>query len=179
MTGTALPTFRRILGIDPGYAALGYGVLTKEGARWRHVLSGVEKTPAALHIDTRLHGIWVRLQAMPPVELVAIEDQAGAYEGKRRKERTGAAQLFVREVVGMVKALAFERAARLVVVDPQRLRALLLGKGNRSADKATVARAVRFLVPGAPPVMQDHASDALSVAIAGERIAVGEGIVRR
>lgn len=47
-----------ILGIDPGYATVGYGVIETDGMRFRTVDYGAVTTPANTHFDIRLEMIY-------------------------------------------------------------------------------------------------------------------------
>ena len=48
----------RILGIDPGYATIGFGVVDSEGGRQELVKCGVITTPAHTSLSSRLEQIY-------------------------------------------------------------------------------------------------------------------------
>ena len=47
----------RILGIDPGYATIGFGLIEGERAQYRMVTYGAITTPAGLPLSRRLYQI--------------------------------------------------------------------------------------------------------------------------
>ena len=47
----------RILGIDPGYATIGFGLIEGERAQYRMVTYGAITTPAGLPLSKRLYQI--------------------------------------------------------------------------------------------------------------------------
>ena len=54
----------RIIGIDPGYAILGYGILDYEKSKFSVVKYGAITTDAKLDMPARLENIFTRLNAI-------------------------------------------------------------------------------------------------------------------
>ena len=52
----------RIMGIDPGYATIGFGVVDYQGAKWTPVQHGVLLTPAEMSFPERLMQIYEDMQ---------------------------------------------------------------------------------------------------------------------
>lgn len=101
------------------------------------------------------------------MELVALERQAGAAEGRRREGCTNAAATAVREVCGIAQAVAWERGLGVQLVDPQAAMRALCGRGARSASKAQIRCAAQALLR-APRALSEHEADAAAVAVAAE-----------
>jgi len=167
------------LGVDPGYANCGLGIITRAAdQRWRCVHSETVQTPASLSFHERLYAVYRALHEMP-IEpwrslkigdcVIACEEQSGTHEGKRRTGETHAEALKVQQVVGLVRAFAYDLGCRFVEPSPAQTKKVLVGIKN-TASKAQVARAVRAVVNGCPEVMKEHASDALANALAGARM---------
>ena len=53
----------RVLGIDPGTATTGYGIVDGEGNRLHHVAHGTITTPAKQHFELRLQQLYDELNA--------------------------------------------------------------------------------------------------------------------
>ena len=147
-----------VLGIDPGTASTGYGVVRSESSRLRALGEGVIATRASLPLEWRLAEIHRRvgelLDHYQPQALALEEIYFGA------NARTAFA---VGQARGVVLLAAGQRQVPSRSYTPQQVKAAVCGHGG--ADKAQVARMVaRLLGLGGPPE-RDHAADALAVAI--------------
>ncbi|PWE18753.1 crossover junction endodeoxyribonuclease RuvC [Marinicauda salina] len=146
----------RILGIDPGLNATGWGLIDQAGSRLSLVGHGVVRPPAKAPMAERLRAIHDAIEALiaehGPVE-AAVEDQfVSANAGSALK-------------LGQARAAAVLAPARagLPVAEyaPRLVKKALVGTG--SADKAQVAAMVAALLPGARAT--GDAADALAVAV--------------
>lgn len=151
-----MSTAIRILGVDPGLNATGWGVIVQEGARLSLVAHGVIKAPAKQPMAQRLLFIHEALDALlcehQPHE-AAVEDQfVSANPGTALK-------------LGQARAAAMLAPARagLPVAEyaPRLVKKAVVGTGG--AEKAQVAAMVKMLLPGSKAVADD--ADALAVAI--------------
>ncbi|HEY4027412.1 MAG TPA: crossover junction endodeoxyribonuclease RuvC [Candidatus Dormibacteraeota bacterium] len=146
-----------LLGIDPGLAATGWGVLDQSG---RAAACGTVKTapgsagPRLLHIVTELRAIL----AAHPVGEVALEE---LFMGRNATSVIGVAQ--ARGAVLVTLA-----AAGLPVFEykPSQVKASLTGYGM--AGKAQMARMLALQVR-AGERLDDHAADALAIALCHAR----------
>ena len=59
-----IPNERIVMGIDPGYAILGYAVVAAQGNELRMLDCGAITTPAGLVLPQRLQQIYQRLSAL-------------------------------------------------------------------------------------------------------------------
>jgi crossover junction endodeoxyribonuclease RuvC len=147
-----------VLGIDPGTASTGYGVVQCVGSRLRALETGVIQTPPGVALERRLAEIHARigelLDAHRP-DAVAIEE---LYFGANA--RTAFA---VGQARGVVLLAAGQRGVPARSYTPQQVKGAVCGHGRAAKDQ--VARMVARLVGMAHPPTPDHAADALAVAI--------------
>ncbi len=147
-----------VLGIDPGTASTGYGVVSAEGSRLRALEEGVIATPAGVPLERRLADIHARvgelIDAFAP-DSMAIEE---LYFGVN--VRTAFA---VGQARGVVLLAAGQRGVPSRSYTPQQVKGAVCGHGRAGKDQ--VARMVtRLLGLGTVPA-SDHAADALAVAV--------------
>ncbi len=158
------------MGIDPGAANLGFGVVRVEGNRMVALDGGVVETAAGLPMERRLeriHSSLAELIAWHEPRAMALED---VFFGKNVRTAM---------VVGRASGVAMLAAAQAGIgcsaYTPQAIKMAVCGSG--AADKKQVQRMVGTLL-GLPELpTPDHAADALAVAIchgggAGRREAV-------
>jgi crossover junction endodeoxyribonuclease RuvC len=147
-----------VLGIDPGVANTGYGVVALDRGRLVALDGGVVETAAGLDAGARLALIHERVGELMDgyrPDAVAVED---LYFG------TNARSAFaVGQARGVVLLAAGQRGIRCASSTPQQVKAAVCGSGR--AEKGQVQRMVQTLLalPGLP--RPDHAADALAVAI--------------
>jgi crossover junction endodeoxyribonuclease RuvC len=147
-----------VLGIDPGTASTGYGVVSGTGARMRELEHGLIETRAGVPLERRLCEIHARIceliDAHAP-DALAIEQ---LYFGAN--VRTAFA---VGQARGVVMLAAGQRGLPARSYTPQQVKSAVCGYGG--ADKIQVGRMVmRLLTLDAIPT-PDHAADALAVAV--------------
>lgn len=147
----------RILGIDPGLNATGWGVIVQDGARLSLVGFGVIKPPGA---------------AAPIAErLRVIHDGVEALLGEHRPDEAAVEDQFVHAnpasalKLGQARAAAMLAPARagLSVAEyaPRLVKKAVVGTGG--AGKSQVAAMVGVILPGVRA--EADAADALAVAI--------------
>jgi crossover junction endodeoxyribonuclease RuvC len=148
----------RILGLDPGLAAMGWGVIEVTGSRLGHVAHGVIATRPALGLGHRLMALHrelsVVIERLAPAA-IAVE-QAFVH-----KDPSAALKL------GHARAVALLAAAQagleIAEYTPNHIKKCVVGAGH--AGKEQVLFMVRRLLP-ACGVEQSDAADALAAAIA-------------
>ena len=147
-----------VLGIDPGTASTGFGVVESAGSRLRLLSDGVIATRPDVALERRLAEIHARvgelLDAHAP-EAIAIEE---LYFGANA--RTAFA---VGQARGVVLLAAGQRAVPSRSYTPQQVKSAVCGSGRAGKDQ--VARMVARLLGLQAPPAPDHAADALAVAI--------------
>lgn len=147
-----------VLGIDPGVANTGYGVVAHERGRLVALDGGVLETAAGLEAGERLAaihaGVGELLDGYRP-DAVAIED---LYFGANARSAFAVGQ-----ARGVVVLAAGQRAIRCASYTPQQIKAAVCGSGR--AEKDQVQRMVQTLLALPDLPRPDHAADALAVAI--------------
>jgi len=147
-----------VLGIDPGSANTGYGVVLSRGRRLAALDGGVIDTRSGTPLERRLAQIHARvcdLIAEHRPQAMAVEE---LYFG--RNVRTA---LTVGQARGVVLLAAGVSGVPCFSYTPQAVKQAVCGSG--AADKAQVQRMVGSLLSLAEPPEPDHAADALAVAI--------------
>jgi crossover junction endodeoxyribonuclease RuvC len=150
-----------VLGIDPGTASTGYGVVAQDPARPNRMVAldgGVIETPAGLPLERRLATIHERVAALidehEPVAL-AVED---LYFGANAPSA-----LAVGQARGVVLLAAGQRGVPCSSYTPQQVKGAVCGSGRAAKDQ--VQQMVQRLLALPEPPHPDHAADALAVAI--------------
>lgn len=158
------------LGVDPGLAALGFGLLAWEQKLPIPVAVGTARTEFDLELQPRIAKLYHALADLRS-DVVGMEDQERTWAAKQALGHTNADAVKVRVVEGLIRTLAAAWAVPLIVVTPQQIRSALGLPGN--APKKQVRGMVRRLVRGLPAVMSEHACDAVAIAVAvGGRLSV-------
>lgn len=152
----------KILGLDPGYGRLGFGVLNRtERGELVYVTCGVITTMKDLKMPERLHEIAHDLRTLinqHRPELIVLEELFFA-----KNTTTG---LKVAEVRGVIQLLAMESGVHCVEVKPVEVKMAITGHGN--ADKKQMQKMITLLLKLDTVPQPDDAADALAIAWAGE-----------
>lgn len=147
----------RILGIDPGSRATGYGLIIKEGNRLIHVDNGVIRPPQKADLAERLLSIFNGLNDI----INEYSPQFAAVEQVFMAQNAQAA-LKLGQARG-VALLALAGAGMTVgEYSPMQVKSSVVGYGR--AAKNQVQQMVKALL-NLPEIAQEDASDALAVAI--------------
>jgi len=147
-----------VLGIDPGVANTGYGVVAQQRGRLFALDGGVIETAAALDAGRRLAAIHARvgelLDEYRP-DAVALED---VYFGANARSAFAVGQ-----ARGVVMLAAGQRAVPCLSYTPQQVKSAVCGNGRAAKDQ--VQRMVQTLLALTDLPRPDHAADALAIAI--------------
>ena len=148
----------RILGIDPGIATIGFGVLDFEGREYKLHNCGVITTPAHNSLSSRLEQIYddmLRLVELFKPDAVAIEELFF-----NTNITTGIAVAHGRGVI----LLACRKAGvRVYEYTPLQVKQSVVGYGR--AEKTQVMDMVRRICNLPAPPRPDDAADAVALAI--------------
>ena len=147
-----------VLGIDPGLAATGYGVVAQCGGRLVALDGGVIETPATAAPASRLAAIHARIEGLLAEHDPAALALEALYFGQN--VRTAFA---VGQARGVALLAAGTRALPCVDYTPQQVKSAVCGSGR--AGKSQVQEMVQRLLALTTPPRPDHAADALAVAI--------------
>jgi crossover junction endodeoxyribonuclease RuvC len=147
-----------VLGIDPGTAACGYGIVRERGDRLRAVDFGWWQTPAGRRPELRLKAIYDGVSELidefDPAAVVLEESFVGV------DARTA---LSVGQARGAVLVAAASFGIECAEYAPSRVKQAVCGYGR--AEKAQVQRMVTAILGLKTAPAPHHASDALAVAI--------------
>ncbi len=147
-----------VLGIDPGIANTGYGVVSARGSRLHALAFGVIETAATATPEARLaeiHADVGQLMIAHEVDEVAVEE---LYFGANV-----VSAMAVGQARGVVMLAAGQHGVPVRVHTPQAVKSAVCGSGR--AGKEQVARMVARLLGMSGPPRPDHAADALAVAL--------------
>jgi crossover junction endodeoxyribonuclease RuvC len=148
----------KILGIDPGSQATGYGVIDTDGQRHELVELGVIRTPANLSFPQKLHFIHRRItevvESSAPDQVV-VENLFYATNVK--------SALKLGHVRGVVLIPGVARGLPVFEYSPLEVKQAVVGYGR--ADKSQVQKMVALLLALAVPPEPDDVADALAVAL--------------
>ena len=151
-------THHIILGIDPGFGRMGFGVLSVDVSVIRLVDYGVITTSSTETFEERLvqiaEDVRVLLKKHKP-QLVAIEK---LFFGK-----SSTTAMCVAEVRGVVKLLCAEKNIQIVEFGPAQIKKATTGDGN--APKKGMQKMVQHLLGLKSIPRPDDAADALAVAL--------------
>jgi crossover junction endodeoxyribonuclease RuvC len=147
-----------VLGIDPGLANTGYGVVARRGSRLAALDGGVVATPAGLPLERRLARIATRIRELlreHDCDAMALEQ---LYFGANAQSAFA-----VGHARGVAMLIAGEHGIACSSYTPQQVKSAVCGNGRAGKDQ--VARMVQTLLALPRPPTPDHASDALAVAV--------------
>ncbi|MGB2874497.1 MAG: crossover junction endodeoxyribonuclease RuvC [Gaiellaceae bacterium] len=148
----------RVLGIDPGTAACGYGIVHERGGRLKAIDHGWWQTSARRRPELRLKkifdGVTDLMEEFEPDAVVLEESFVGV------DARTA---LSVGQARGAVLVAAASFGVECAEYAPSRVKQAVCGYGR--AEKAQVQRMVTTILGLKAVPTPQHASDALAVAI--------------
>ncbi|WP_126992661.1 crossover junction endodeoxyribonuclease RuvC [Thermosipho globiformans] len=147
----------RIIGVDPGYGILGYGILEKNKNKISHVTHGVITTEKDVPMYKRLGYIYDRF-----VELLEeYSPDACAIESLFFYKNVKTA-IHVGEARGVILLASSQRNIPLYEFTPYQVKNNVTGYGR--ADKKQVQKMVKMLLNLNDIPKPDDAADALAVA---------------
>ena len=148
----------RILGIDPGLATLGYGVIEVENDRRRMVQYGTLTTPAGQPMPQRLRAIFQGMNQL--MDIYHPDDVAFEELFFSKNITTGMAVSAAR---GVALVAVVQRTDNLYEYTPMQIKQAVTGYGG--ADKHQVQQMVKMLLNMREIARPDDAADALAVAL--------------
>ncbi len=147
-----------ILGIDPGLAAVGFGLIWQEGSRYIHLYHGMIHTSARDDLGRRL---------------VQIHDELKTVVSNYRPHEAGIETLYfyknvksaipVAQARGVILFTLAEARVPFSEYTPLQLKQAVVGRGR--AEKRQVQQMLKILFNLEEPPTPDHAADALAAAI--------------
>ncbi len=148
----------RVLGIDPGTAACGYGIVHESDGRIRAIAHGVWRTTPREPQERRLRTIFegVRdLVAEHEPDAVALEESFVGADARTA--------LFVGQARGAILVAAAVADLDCAEYAPARVKQTVCGYGR--AEKGQVQKMVRMILSLPADPATSHEADALAVAL--------------
>ena len=161
-----------VVGVDPGIAQTGYGVIEADEGGFKHLDHGTIRTDSHLRTGQRLLRIHDAITEVTRAYRPVIADIESLFFAKNSSSAFPVAH--ARGVV----LLAFEQLGVPVTEHPpQDIKQAITGNGRASKDK--VQDFVRFLLGLQDELRSDHAADALATAICCYNLAYAESLIER
>lgn len=147
-----------VMGIDPGVANTGFGVVRVAGSRMTAIDGGTIEVSSKLPAEQRLriiHESLVELIDWHSPESVALES---LYFGKNVRSA-----MAVGQARGVIMLAAAAKGLACFDYTPQSVKLAVCGTGSAAKDQVKHMVGVLLSLPVEPP--SDHAADALAVAV--------------
>ena len=147
-----------ILGIDPGIATIGFGVLDSDRADIRLVKCGVIETPAHTSLSSRLEQIYddmLSLLELFKPDAVSIEE---LFFNTNKKTAVDVAQ-----ARGVILLAACTNGARIMEYTPLQVKQSVVGYGR--AEKKQVQEMTKQILGLSAVPKPDDTADALALAL--------------
>ena len=147
-----------ILGIDPGYGIVGWGIIEKKGYQFRPVAFGAIKTPAKTDLAYRLDIIYDELNQI--IETYHPDAMAVEELFFNTNTTTG---IMVAEARGVILLSAFRHGLKIGEYTPLQVKQAVVGYGR--AEKRQVIAMVTSLLGLKEAPKPDDTADALAIAL--------------
>ena len=151
----------KIIGIDPGLAATGVGVIKGHRTRVDGYAFGTINTDKRHSLPSRLTTIYTQLRSVLGKEkpdLMVVEEIFSL-------KRYPASGISLAKVAGVVMLAGSHFGVKIREVPVREAKQVLTGNGN--ASKKQLEKAVRNALNRSKTITPDHASDALGLALIG------------
>jgi len=151
----------KVVGLDPGLAGTGIGVVQGDGVMVSGYSFGSINTKKQDPLYLRLNTIYTKIQeflSLQKPDLVVLEDVFSL-------EKYPGSGILLGKVTGVLLLAAFKAGSTIEEISVREAKKVVSGSGN--ADKFQVERSVRNLLNHPEPIRPFHSSDALALALAG------------
>ncbi|MDR0551149.1 MAG: crossover junction endodeoxyribonuclease RuvC [Spirochaetaceae bacterium] len=148
----------RIIGIDPGLASTGWGVVERKGSRLRCAAYGCITTDKSIPHGERLLRIYSGIQ-----EVLARYEPAAAAIEKLYFARNISSAMPVGEARGVLTLALVQAGLCVYELSPDEIKTAVTGVAR--ADKKQVQEMTRLILGLTDLPRPDHAADALAAAI--------------
>jgi crossover junction endodeoxyribonuclease RuvC len=152
-----MPGAIRILGLDPGLARMGWGVVALDGTRLSHIAHGVIATRAAAGLGARLLTLYREL-----IVVIASHQPVAMAVEQAFVARDPSAALKLGHARAVALLAAAEAGLEIAEYSPNHIKKAVVGAGHAGKDQ--VQFMVKRLLP-ACSVKEADAADALAAAI--------------
>jgi crossover junction endodeoxyribonuclease RuvC len=149
---------RVVMGMDPGAANFGFGVVGIDGTCMVALDGGVIETTAALPLEQRLNRIHDAI-----ADLLRLHNPEAVAGERVYFGRNVVSAMAVGQATGVAMLAAAHRGISCSFYTPQAIKVAVCGSGDAAKDQ--VQRMVTVLLGLSDVPDSDHAADALAVAI--------------
>ena len=146
------------MGIDPGLAIVGYGILEYKNSHFTTIAHGAIQTPAHTKIEDRLAQIYVELNSL--IEMYAPTEIAIEELFFNTNITTGIA---VAQARGVILLCAKQHGLNIAEYTPLQVKQSVVGYGR--AEKKQVIELVKMILNLKEAPKLDDTADALAIAI--------------
>lgn len=148
-----------ILGIDPGYDRLGWGVIEKKNNTFTLLGCGIIQTPKTDTDPSRLSAIHRQLTAVVGQYKPGIAAVEGLFFSKNKTSVIQVAQ-----ARGVILSVLDLSGVSIEEYTPSQIKSSVTGNGQ--ADKKMVEKMLRLQLKNVPEKLLDDTIDALAIALA-------------
>ncbi len=151
----------KVVGIDPGLAGTGIGIIEGNKKEIIGYSFGSISTDAKDPIHSRLHTIYSKISeflSQQQADFIVIEDIYSL-------EKYPGSGIMLGKVSGVLLLAAFQSGLEVEEIPVREVKKIVSGNGR--ADKYQMERAVRNLLKHGEAIRPFHASDALGLALTG------------
>ncbi len=151
----------KVVGIDPGLAGTGIGIVFGEGKDIQGYSFGSISTQTKDSIQFRLNTIYSKTLEF----LCDQKPDMVVIEAIYSLEKYPGSGIMLGKVSGVLLVAAYKAGVTVEEIPVREVKKII--SGNGSADKHQLERSVRNLLKHEEPIRPFHASDALALALAG------------
>lgn len=147
-----------IIGIDPGLASVGYGIIKKEKKSLKHIVHGVIKTTPDMDTEERFLSIYNQMKKL----IKEFKPEQASMERLFffRNQRT---VIQVSQAQGIIMLIFKQKKIHFNMYTPLNIKNVLTGDGK--AKKADMQKVVQKILKMKRHPTPDDAADGLAVAI--------------
>lgn len=146
------------MGIDPGLAIVGWGIIEKRNNRFYPIAYGAIRTPAHTDVEARLMQIYEDMNTL--IERYHPEEMAVEELFFNTNVTTG---ISVAEARGVILLAARQKGLRIAEYTPMQVKQAVVGYGK--AEKRQVISMVTSLLSLPKPPTPDDTADAIAIAL--------------
>jgi len=147
-----------ILGIDPGIASVGYGIIKKDKKKLKHIAHGIIKTTPDMDIEERFLSIYNEIKKL--IKEFKPEEASMERLFFFRNQKT---VIQVSQAQGIIMLAFKQKKIPFIMYTPLNIKNVLTGDGK--AKKAEMQKIVQKILKMERHPTPDDAADGLAVAI--------------
>jgi len=147
-----------ILGIDPGIASVGYGIIKKDKKKLKHIAHGIIKTTPDMDIEERFLSIYNEIKKL--IKEFKPEEASMERLFFFRNQKT---VIQVSQAQGIIMLAFKQKKIPFIMYTPLNIKNVLTGDGK--AKKSEIQKTVQKILKMERHPTPDDAADGLAVAI--------------